>query len=311
MIGTKMDFAIPGRWISTNQSTDNDKVAADIIAVHHENENKPGYFLYSSLGDGKFSQIGNDDYKSIHESVLTHEYLYMGPLLAGGTKKPKIGNIESVKQQPIATATATPIAPVPVPPTIATATPINTNNYSEMVNSLEIKQKSFTELFVDKLITKNDGLKFNNTLQFKSIINLMQVHETIELMDIDVTEFVDSLFNNPEFMETIKAGIVESISYGNVSTDVVNVEVPESVITPPTVIEYQPDPRIDDLMVGLQDIKTMITDFNQNHWTNNLEEHKLSTEPPIILPLAETPTNDSTPNYSEMIKRFMNNDKQK
>lgn len=230
----------------------------------------------------------------------------MGPLLAGGTKKPKIGNIESVKQQPIAPVTAPPtIVPVTAPTTIAT------NNSGIMTGSPEIKQKSFTELFVDKLITKNDGLKFNNTLQFKSIINLMQVHETIELMDIDVTEFVDSLFNNPEFMETIKAGIVESISYGNVSTDVVNVEVPESVITPPTVIEYQPDPRIDDLMVELQDIKTMITDFNQNHWTNNLEEYKPPTEPPIILPLAETltPTNDSTPNYSEMIKRFMNNDK--
>lgn len=75
-----------------------------------------------------------------------------------------------------------------------------------------IKEPSFNEQLVNKIIDKNSGVESVLSINLTTDLDIENILKGIEYIDINVNEFMDMLFKNPKFIDSLKASFVESLT---------------------------------------------------------------------------------------------------
>lgn len=83
-------------------------------------------------------------------------------------------------------------------------------NYGNV--QLTHKEPSFNEQLVNKIIDKNSGNKSVIAINLTTDLDIENILKGIEYIDINVNEFMDMLFKNPKFIDSLKASFVESLT---------------------------------------------------------------------------------------------------
>lgn len=269
LVGTEYPFVIPGRWVSKDQNINGDKFEGEFIDIIHEDPKKPGYFLFSVVGDGNHNKMGGgSNIKSKSESYILSEYLYYGDAVGIEKKVKSIdlsnlpdldvsSNVNKTPKQLKTNGVEHSISPKIIPQ-IPQQEIHTTQQVNESIQHIQQTQ-TFNHQLIEKLINKHGSGSeyFANNLTLITKINFTDMINSLKLLDIDEKEIVDYMFTNPAFINEIKKGFLKAFEDPNSG----GLTVEESI--QPITTETDNEPIEDDDVITNNDLMDALYDIQE------------------------------------------------